>query len=126
MFAIDFTASTEHWLTILVLLGTIGGAVWRVWKKQIRPYMDAQDAARAEQASESAWVREQMQANGIARSLGTDHDTVRDSLDKNTRATLAVQSSMVTLTNAVANHNRRLDTLERRDERSPRLNREED
>lgn len=78
---------TGNWLSVVVLLGTILGALWRVWAKAFKPRLDAL-------AEQSSWVRTQIEANGIARSLGTHNDTLRDALDRNTADTKAVAEAL--------------------------------
>src|ERR1700750_2153755 len=93
MFA-DVTASTEHWLTILVLLGTILGAGWRCWRKTLKPYLAAQEHAREEEAKARAWVFDQMSINGRARAAQTSDLGLRDALDQNTITTQAIEKKL--------------------------------
>jgi hypothetical protein len=70
------SASTEHWLTIVVMLCTIVGMVWRTWSKGLKPRLDSLQ-------EELSWNRRQMEANGIARQQGRADMTLSDRIDSN-------------------------------------------
>jgi flagellar biosynthesis/type III secretory pathway M-ring protein FliF/YscJ len=94
MFVADFTASTEHWLTIVTLLAGMVLGVWRTWRKKIIPYIEEQAKAREEEAKARAWIFEQMSINGRARQAKTSDLGLRDALDQNTLTTQAISRKL--------------------------------
>ena len=94
MIAADFTASTEHWLTLLTLVVGMLAGMWRTWRKKIVPYIEGQVKAREEEEKARAWIFQQMSINGRARQAQTDDLGLRDALDQNTLTTQTIEKKL--------------------------------
>lgn len=126
--------ATTHWLTLVSLTVVILGGLLGLWAKAIRPMMKAIGQLledRDAQREEREWVRQQI-TNG-------DDSSIREALDENSEETRVAAAAAkagfekaALLGAKLSEHldwsaefatqaNKRLEDLERRDTRSPRL-----